>query len=582
MTESIHPTHTQHEPNQSPNPSSSPKSKKEATTAIAVGTVVGVLALVAGALAAGYYVKNHRQYPTRDRFHLLGGEGSEDGDGVRMASVTPTVFVQEKPRSRPSGWFTGNKKETINQTGMGPVLHDTGPHRRDMFVDEDTREFGDLAYGVSREDSGSSWSLHSMGAAMSSIGVGVRGIWSGQNNDDIDSSDPFLGGDIAAVRPHGRRQSSYASTLRSYHDPFEDHPIEEAARFEQVDADESTRLTSVNDVSSRTTLPSTFGLHTLAPLTEQSSRTSDPTSSSSSQAYPSSPLDSLPNSSFASYEYKPQRRSSIINSAPVPRAPIRRSESWWTRLGRTSLRDRKSPEKSSKPFEIRDPHPAPRLVPIIEASTHSNSPSFPESQEQRSVFGPEHRKSVSSLRTMRTADSDAIERMGGMDVVQRGGSHGSYQTTRSSGHDSSDRDASQAIHRPLSTVASSGLSGGSQSQTDEAKTVESPVDMMASDLSQMDSASDTSMLSAKGSSAPYRPISSRNDVLGRVHAYERRLSENEAVSSPGSPISSHARNTRKREEVPPKNLVTINYGLAPRPSLFVANPDHKAGPSSDS
>jgi hypothetical protein len=454
---------------------------------------------------------------------------------------------------------------------MGPVLRDTG-HRRDMFVDEDTREFGDLAYGVSREDSGSSWSLHSMSAAMSSIGVGVRGIWSGQNNND--SSDPFLDDDTTAVRPYGRRQSSYASTLRSYHDPFEDHPIEEAAGFEQVDADESTRLTSVNDVSSRTTPPSTFGLPNLAPLSEQSSRTSDPTSSSSSQAHPSSPLDSLPNSSFASYEYKPQRRLSIINSAPVPHAPIRRSDSWWTRFGRTSLRDRKSPERSSKPLEIRDPQPAPRLVPIQEASTHSNSPSSPESQEQRN---PEHRKSVSSLRTMMTADSEAIERMGGMDVVQRGGSHGSYQTNRSSNHDSLDHDAVRAIQRPLSIVASSGLSGGSQSQTDEERTVESPVEMMASDLSQRDSALDTSMLSAKGSSAPYRPISSRNDVLSRVRAYERLSEHAEAVSSP--PISSHARNTRKKEEVASKNRVTINYGLAPRPSLFVANPDHTASPS---
>jgi len=583
MTGSVYPTHTQHEPKQSPNPSSSPNSKYKATTAIAVGTIFGVLALVVGVLSTGYYVRNHRQYPTGDRFHLLGGEGSEDGDGAHTASAIPTAFLQEKPRSRPNGWFTGNKKGAINQTDMGPVLRDTGPHRRDMFVDEDTREFGELAYGLSREDSGSSWSLHSMGAAMSSIGVGVRGIWSGQNNDDTDSSDPFLYSNTAVVRPHGHRQSSYASTLRSYHDPFEDHPIEEAAGFEKVDADESTRLTSVNDVSSRTTAPSTFGLHTLAPLTEQSSRTSDPTSSSSSQARPSSPLDSLPNSSFASFEYKPQRRSSIINSAPVPHVPIRRSDSWWTRFGRTSLRDRKSFDRSSKPLEIRDPHPAPRLIPIKEASNHSNSPSSPESQEQQNIFGPEHRKSVSSLRTMMTADSDAIERMGGMDVVQQGGSHGSHQTNRSSGHDNSDHDAFRAINRPSSIIAPSGFSGGSQSQTDDERTVASPVDMIASDISQRDSASDTSMLSAKGSSASYRPIPSRNDVLGRVHAYERRLSENaEAVSSPGSPVSSHTRNTRKREEVPFKTRITVKYGLAPRPSLYVANPDHTTSPSSDS
>jgi hypothetical protein len=581
-TGSVYPTSTQTAPSRGPNPGSGGTSKNKATTAIAVGTVFGVLALVAGALATAYYVKHHRHYPTGDRLHLLGGEGSEDGDGdARMASVI--IGVQEKMRSRPSRWFSGSKKEINNQLGVGLALHDTGPHRRNMFADEDTREFGaGLGYGISRDASGSSWSLHSMGAAIGSIGAGVRGILSGQDGYDhsAHASDPFFGDEVAAVRPHSRRQTSYASTLHSSHDPFASHPVDEATGS---DEDESTRLTNTNDISSRTTIPSTFGLHTLAPLTEQSSRTSDPTSSSSSQGPLSSPFDSAP--SITSYEYRPQRRSSIINSTRTPDKQLRRSDSWWARFAHTPFLDRRPPERPSRALDIRDPNPAPRLVTIQEASAHSDSSDSPESQAQRNIVSHEHRKSASSLQTAMTADSDVIERMGGMDVIQRDGSRGSHktnQTTQSTSHDSPDHDASWIIPKPLSIVASSGISRGSQSQTDDERTVESPVEMIPSDLSQKDFASDRSMRSTQRSSTN-QPISRGSDVLGRIHAYERRISQNaEAVSSSRSPISFNARNTRKREEFPSKNRSTINYGLAPRPPLFVANPDHKASPSSES
>lgn len=586
-TGSIHPTYTQGDPNPS-----SEASKSKATTAIAVGTAFGVMALIAGAIATGYYLKHHRNYPTTgQRFHLLGGDGSNDGDSEHMVGVIPTAGVQrEKYRSGTNAWFHGNK-ETNNEVGVGHALNNTGPQRRDMFADED-REFGvSQPYGFARDGSGgSSWSIQSVTAAIGTVGSGIRGILSRENSASghsfhgAEASDPFLAATLlrdvdnpynaASTRPTNRREMSYASTLRSYTDPFADHPVEEAETgyndllTGDAEADESTHLTYPQQ-SYQSNVPPTLGLHTLSPLTEQTSRSTDPSSSRSSQELRTSPFDSAYNSSVTSHEYRPQRRSSIINSNP-PNVPIRRSDSWWARFAKTSFLERRSSERLKSPtgiMDFRDPNPAPRLNTIQEASAHSNSPDSPESKSKRNKT--EHRKSQSSLQTTRTADSEAIERMGGMDVIQRIGTNG---TTPSTGRDTPERDPSWTLPRSLSVVASSGRSEGSSTQHDDSSMVESPVEMTSKDLVTQDSSSDNS-------TPAQRPISSAG-VMDRIQAYERRMSQDAPV--PVTPLSPNARNTRKKEEHPSKSRVTINYGLAPRPSLFVANPDHKGSPSSES
>jgi hypothetical protein len=61
-------------------------------------------------------------------------------------------------------------------------------------------------------------------------------------------------------------------------------------------------------------------------------------------------------------------------------------------------------------------------------------------------------------------------------------------------------------------------------------------------------------------------------VMSRIQALERRISQDsEGITSPRSPLNPGAR-----------NRITTNYGLAPRPYLFVANPDHARHPSSGS
>jgi hypothetical protein len=155
-----------------------------------------------------------------------------------------------------------------------------------MFADEDTWQFGGgSVYAVGGDGSGGSlWSLQSMGAAIGSIGVGVRGIMSRQNSGDTDpAQDRFLDGEVAAVTPHSRRQTSYSSDL--IYVPFTNYPIDEAVGLNEVEADKSTHLTHADPISLRIN-PPTVVLHTfmpLSPLTEQISRSSDPTSSASSQ-----------------------------------------------------------------------------------------------------------------------------------------------------------------------------------------------------------------------------------------------------------------------------------------------------------
>ncbi|KAF7985729.1 hypothetical protein HWV62_2332 [Athelia sp. TMB] len=558
------------------------------TTAIAVGTALGLMALVAGSIATAYYVKHHRPDPTQDsHFHLLGGDGSEDGNAGISTELLAGGFDREKMRSGPSAWF-GTKASKINPT-PGLVLDDGNRERRDMFADEDTREFGrGSVYGSGGDGNvGSSWSLRSVGAALGSVGLGMRGLLSRENSGDAmsfhrrDTSEPFSDTllftdldprEIAAARPLNRRQASYASTVHSYHDPFADAAIAAAAgevneHLDEPDADEVTHLTARD---SQITLPPTAGLHTLSPLIEQASRSSNRTSAGSSQGQPPSPFESNPRSSYTSFEYLPQRRS-LVDSTSLPDAPLRRSDSWWSRFARTPLLERKKSRATSPPpaMEFRDPNPAPRLVTIQEQSTHSNSPESAEERARRRS----QRRSASSMHTAQTADSDAIERMGGMDVVQRIDTNGSHQTTPSTGSGHA-HDSSWLPTSPLSVVAS-GSSGPPSYHSDQKVLVQSPVDDESMDISDHSSRSSTPPIAP----VPIRPILAKDTVLSRVQAYERRISDEDILTTPLSP---GRRNTRQREETPSKNRVSVNYGLAPRAPLFVANPDHKNSGSSDS
>ena len=566
---------------------SSGLSNKGKTAAIAVATSFGAMALVAGCVVLGIWYRSHRPNTSGGRFHLLGGRASEDGDddSEHMEGVIPTAGAQhEKFRSGPTTWFSAINKESRGHPELGRALSTPGMQRRDMFADEDTGEFGTF-YNAGRDGS---WDLKSVGAAALD---GVRGILTRENSNARsiakEVSDPFTDISIvpygvALVRSETRREMSFASTAHSYHDPFADHPNEEVDSYsEEGMADEFTRLNQPHPSPRISLAP----LSTLPPLIEVTSRSTELTGSSHDVR--ASPFESHPSSSVTSYEYRPVH-SSILNSAAGLNTLIRRSDSWWTRFSKTSFLDRKSSDGGKKLpstlLDFRDPNPPPKLLPIQEALTHSHSrsPTSPEPQQARGqqAYSGSHRKSVSSLQTARTADSDAIERMGGMDIIQRVGTSHSHQTSPSTGRDTPDREQPWPTPRPLSVVASSGRSEGSHARLESNSTVDSPLEMNKADLGRNTPTPEDPAPPETTHSTPHRPLSGGN-VLNHIQIYERRILDVETASAV-SPLSPDARNTRKREVNPSRSRVSIHYGFAPKPSLFVANPDHNGSPSSDS
>jgi hypothetical protein len=192
---------------------------------------------------------------------------------------------------------------------------------------------------------------------------------------------------------------------------------------------------------------------------------------------------------------------SMIGSSHSPDTSIRRSDSWWTRLSRTSVLEQymsgagtssKTPWSGDPLLNFRDPHPAPRLVPIEEATQHSGS-------------GGGTRRSISSAATSKTADSEGMEQVAGMDVILRAESLSSRATDESEGGD--------------------------------------PIDLVESPMEESNRIGEEAILDGQQSPSSHRSAAQS----------ERRLSQD------------------LPEGRPPRR--SINYGLVPRPQLFITNPD---------
>ncbi|KAH8831496.1 hypothetical protein DL96DRAFT_835239 [Flagelloscypha sp. PMI_526] len=380
------------------------------------------------------------------------------------------------------------------------------------------------------------------------------------------------------------------------------------------------------------TVPFQMDPHTLSPLTEVSSRgtlilPSGASSSSNShvregssdRAANMSPFDSLDNSSHGhesgltaasrvtsltsmdpssplpSGAQSPMlvggvaaigpRQSSIIDPNPPQGAQMRRSDTWWARFSKRRGAEPKSPSTSHM-FEFRDPHPPPaRLGAIAEAQSQaSGSPEeSPGSTGHPSRRGSEkrvgHGKSVSSLRTL---DSDAIAHMGGMDVAQRintgsirthqsSGSYDShakrgstYSTTDQSWLESTEGEEPVEIVSSPIEVTSAENPFGSGSTSTFAHNIPLPASTPSTPQSEDNSAASSSVSLASGERKARRPTGS--GIAARVSAYEKRLSTD--VTPPPT-------NTRGLEER--RNSKRTTYGLVPRPTLYLANPDRKGG-----
>ncbi|KAL1724385.1 hypothetical protein EV715DRAFT_260241 [Schizophyllum commune] len=384
-----------------------------------------------------------------------------------------------------------------------------------------------------------------------------------------------------------------------------------------------------------TNLPMVYQAHTLSPLSETASRnTPSLDRSSSSHEHGLAPFDTASSRlSSSSYSHLGSpRATSIINANPPPSQPLRRSDTWWARFARTPLLDRRGSIASRRNTavleDIRDPNPPPRLV-AIEESQHSTSPpdESPPSHRGgskgsrgdskgsrggskgsaagvRRLYGS-HGKSASSLHTQGTLDSAAIEHMGMMDVAQRVRT-GSHQTRDSSlSYDTEDgaslaedgrwlasrgeQDAEviaspTALNAPPNIVTSPTVVT-SPTMITSPTAVTSPIAIAAAIRSPSPNSLPPSMTTKSGSNGsgdssfppppppPKRSSGSGGGVAARVRDYERRMSQ--AADFPPPPTNTRAREERSK---PP----AVDYGLVPRRSLFVANPDHGKKGSGDS
>lgn len=626
---SVHPTSTFNPNPDDPNngdggelPGGEDGSSNSKTTAIAVGTIFGVLGLLAVGSAGAYYIRRRQRQAEGDRqfMALHADDNDEDGESSpHMAGGIPAAGYADDKREFGHGWNLG----VLNSLGLAGVIGATTgsrntrhmQRRRDMLADEDTRDFGEW-YDARRRDGtgGSSWSLRSiLGTRMRSrepsTGTAGGASWKEKEDPFSDStaliSDEETGylGASASGRPHGRRQISYTSTRsgRSYVDPFAD-PIQEERR-EQVDSEVEEGHPLARPYprpaqplpTLRTILPVSMGAHILSPLSERTSQNTlsmnDPSTSASSHSeHPNSPFDVSSSRLTSRTSLEPPHSptpltSSIIGANLAPSQPMRRSDTWWSRFSRTSFLDRRTSDTSRRSTgmpDIRDPNPAPRLGPIQEsmhsASPDRNSPkSRSDSNEQGKsvsrrtsrVYGT-HNKSLTSVRT---ADTEAIERMAGtMDVAQRVRT-GSHRTTGST---------STTGTRSINTHPDSWepYSGGTGSDAEyELPVFASPVEISHTEFLTPSRAKHSN--TSQESSPLDSPITDNDQkhragsaVGTRIQAYERRISQDEEIPNPT--------NTRQWEERTRKKNASVNYGLVQRPSLYVANPDHRTTPSGGS
>ncbi|KAJ7067186.1 hypothetical protein C8F01DRAFT_661903 [Mycena amicta] len=611
ITSSVHPTATGGDGNNNgggPSGGNGHKSQKKATV-IAIGAVVGLLAFVAAALGVVWLMRRHErkrwmQGSVGGDFSPLDNEGGSRPSAARMVDASPesggvvghAVNTISAAVGSWAGWIAGG----LGLAGATAAVAQDRKERRDMLADEDTRDFGYAGWydvGDNRStrsrrqgSNGSTWSLMSVfrpkprreASAASGMSYGSRGeslLGAGEEKDPF-RHEMYMRDVSGVKRPApGRRQSSYTSvvsTTSNYVDPFAD-PFTAPER----------------DITAPGVLLAANRPGMLSPVTEVSRSSGASNSGSSTDHHTSasiiSPFDSLSrastfglsssshlNSSFGSSSpaatagpstmASRARASSILDMRPpAPDQPMRRSDTWWTRFSNKSLLDRRSTRGASTapaPMDFHDPNPPPARLGFVKeetASVMAERTSSDGSQKDRaaraSPYGrmSTHGKSMSSIQT---ADSRALERMGDVGVILRGNRQSGSTSTRGS-----------------VTTHGGSVDDGRPLREEEDVIFSSPVEMVPASSFNLPTPP-TAPSPSKHSPASIRPplsttssgSSSGASVADRVRAYERRMSQDVEVQTPPPPPGERS---RKKSHT---HTHGANYGLVPRPSLFVANP----------
>ncbi|KAH9055216.1 hypothetical protein EDB87DRAFT_1688494 [Lactarius vividus] len=532
-------------------------SGKSHTAAIAVGSVLGAVGLATGAALTVWYL--HRRHARSDpSFSPL-----DDDDEEHPHSITavPIVGSHEKgPRILAVPFGLLSMTRTAASTGKVFVVED--PPAGSSLVD------------LSARSSPHGWS----NAVTASLRNLARGT--GRASHSRESS--------TAVDWEKRGIDPFSPEVALMADGLEHNELPEQTGPSQPYTDPFAHRDSSSDLlhdylSGPEPEPHEDSQEARASLTELPLNSSSSHNASSEQQLGSG-------SSNGNLSRSP-RPSSILDPNPPPSEPIRRSNSWWARFAKTPLLERRSTGSSTRDpsgfIDFRDPNPPPRLL-TIEESTHSHSPDVSESRRKGSggilaartstrrhpslYHETSHGRSASSLQT---ANTETLERMGGtMDIVQRDATLDSRFTTQTTpftddefgvagGPGQSTSPPSSFGSSPLRALFVRGEPSYSSTRTESSSelppTPTPPTSTSPHELSDPEPSA-TARPRVPPASGPHSP-----GVSERVRAFERRMSRDGEVPPPPT-------NTRRREERTTPRPV-VRYGLVPRASLFVANPD---------
>lgn len=572
--------------------------------------------LVAGGFAMIYYMKrvHNRNGRTARRFFPL-------ADGPELSSSSGSVGGAVPEAAHFDDQTNERVKEVNGLVVITDILAHLGVNkfssrlsqpRKDMFADEDTRSFGWAGHSNTVQRQGSEgtsvWSLRSVSALVRGV-IGREPSGSGVDQGDHEwEKIDYLreGGQEGLIRqgslhsefslhPIHRKDGGFWSYTDSFEDPLQDDEYDDlnlrpGIPEKDADYDNSLPRSDETDDFEWTALapqdpvwPFSVRSRTLTPLREVSHASlSDPSNSLPPLQEPShgkishgdvdnaalspslsiSPTTHSPTTSRFSdpHPVTPAPRYSTISGSSLAHSPsLSHPDSWWSRLTKSPLLERRASITSSKPLDFRDPRPAPPLAPLEEKKKSSPTPA--RFNATLADIPVEHGRSLSSAHSGRTANTDSAEHLGdSYDVVQRLASDGSA-SRRAPSLGSAEITEPWMFAVDNHALAEASLSSGPPH-------VDPPQSTLAPAGTAISMDADT--LSEPPMSPKSDLASSEKDniVASRVRAYERRLSreiESQRISPP--------RNTRRREEVPSRTRPTIHYGVAPHASLFIANPD---------
>ena len=604
-------------------------------TAIALGTVFGVLGFATGEAFVLWYLRR-RHARSGHPFDPLGDDEEESPHSITAVRLGGMRETSPRILAVPLG--------LLGMIGLGPSQRHTNRSRRDILADED-RSFQWIS--VSREGSGGRSSFGSRSARSSIRGLSnaiterfasirnlTRGAGSAPRSREPSTNWEKMGGDPfspeVALMAEGlargqlpersRDGSAHSGPAPPYTDPFTDgdtswdalqlYDSEPEAEPSHASEKREHPLPETKPLTIRTALPPSADFVPMSPLVEQASQNSLENSSSSHHTN----SDQYAGSGSSHGAVHPPRPSSILDPNPPQSQPIRRTNSWWARFAKAPLLERRGTESSSRNggfIDIRDPNPPPRLL-VIEESAHSRGPSdgTAEARPRRQLsVGANRARAVTPTRrpslyhetihgrsatSLQTANTEILERVGGsMDIVQRDGTLDSHHTSLTGlddefgvgggGSGSGSGPLRALLVRGEPSHHSTRTASSSVSASVESPTIHSPLRSAAAspadEFTHLPLSSSppleevaAALVAEHAGSPPRSP-----GVAERVRLFERRMSRESAA--PPSPT-----NTRQIEErltPPPAALAlarpAVRYGLVPRPSLFVANPDRGGG-----